>query len=189
MPHLGANEAAYFRFPAGEIGAISCGVDFNSPSVSLMPHCFTCTERVQFSDTDMAGIVHFSNFFRYMERVEHAFFRSLGFSIVDPAHLGEERVGWPRVYASCDYFIPLHFEEEFECELLIEEVRHKVVRHIIRFWKADGGLAAEGRITAACVRRDADTGKMKAVEIPQRIRDKLEPAPHELLKRPERKSN
>jgi YbgC/YbaW family acyl-CoA thioester hydrolase len=38
--------------------------------------------RVEFTDTDMAGIVHFSSFFRYMEVTEHAFFRSLGFSIV-----------------------------------------------------------------------------------------------------------
>jgi acyl-CoA thioester hydrolase len=123
-----------------------------------MPHRFTCTERVQFSDTDMAGIVHFSNFFRYMERVEHAFFRSLGFSIVDPPVEGAERVGWPRVHAACDYMAPLRFEEEFECELLVEEVRSKVIRHIIRFWKSDGVLAAEGRITAACVLQRFVTG-------------------------------
>lgn len=151
-----------------------------------MAHRFTCTERVQFSDTDMAGIVHFSNFFRYMERVEHAFFRSLGFSIVDPPTVGEERVGWPRVHASCDYMSPLRFEEEFKCELLVEEVRSKVIRHLIRFWKADGSLAAEGRVTAACVRRDPATGKMKAIEIPQRFRDQIEAAPAELLRRPER---
>jgi acyl-CoA thioester hydrolase len=140
-----------------------------------MAHRFTCTERVQFSDTDMAGIVHFSNFFRYMERVEHGFFRSLGFSVVDPPTVGEERVGWPRVHASCDYMSPLHFEEEFESE------------HLIRFWKTDGSLAAEGRITAACVRRDPATGKMKAIEIPQRFRDQIEAAPAELLRRPERR--
>jgi acyl-CoA thioester hydrolase len=34
--------------------------------------------RVEFSETDMAGIVHYSNFFRYMEAAEHEFFRSLG---------------------------------------------------------------------------------------------------------------
>ena len=82
---------------------------------------------------------------------------------------------------------PLHFEEEFECELIIEEVRSKVIRHIVRFWKSDGILAAEGRITAACVRRDPATGKMKAVEIPQRFRDKIEAAPPELLRRPEKR--
>ncbi len=152
-----------------------------------MAHRFTCVERVQFSETDMAGIVHFSNFFRYMERVEHAFFRSLGFSVVDPLHVGEERVGWPRVHASCDYMVPLKFEEEFECELLVEEVRNKVIRYLIRFWRQeDRVLAAEGRITAACVRRDASTGKLKAVEIPARIRQKIEAADAALLRRPEK---
>jgi acyl-CoA thioester hydrolase len=148
-----------------------------------MAHRFTCTERVQFSETDMAGIVHFSNFFRYMERVEHAFFRSLGFSIVDPPSLADERVGWPRVHAACDYFAPLRFEEEFECELLVEEVRRKVIRHLIRFWKKDGTLAAEGRITAACVRKDPVTGQMKAIEIPERFLSRIEAAPAELLAR------
>ena len=46
-----------------------------------MAHEFTLTRRVEFSETDMAGIVHFSNFFRFMESAEHAFFRSLGFSV------------------------------------------------------------------------------------------------------------
>ena len=81
----------------------------------------------------------------------------------------------------------LRFEEEFKCELLNEEVSSKVIPHIIRVWKSDGELAAEGRITAACVRKDPATGKMKAIEIPQRFRDKIEAAPHELLKRPEKK--
>ena len=146
-----------------------------------MPHRFEITERVQFSDTDMAGIVHFSNFYRYMERAEHAFFRSLGLSVIDPAHHGEERVGWPRVHASCDFFAPLKFEDEVRIELLVEEVRSKVIRYLFRFWRMDGELTAEGRVTAACVRKDPDTGKMKAVGIPDRIRNQIEAAPSELL--------
>lgn len=148
---------------------------------------FTYPDRVQFSDTDMAGIVHFSNFARYMERAEHAFFRSLGLSIMEkdsstvPA---AERVGWPRVHVSCDFLAPLRFEEEFTTELLVEEVRNKVLRYLFRFWKVDGTLAAEGRVTAACVQRDPGTGKMKAIPIPARISQKLEAAPAELLQRP-----
>lgn len=149
-----------------------------------MAHRFEITERVQFSETDMAGIVHFSNFYRYMERAEHAFFRSLGMSIVDPPHHGAERVGWPRVHAACDYFLPLKFEDEFRIELLVEEVRPKVIRYLFRFWRAEGALAAEGRITAACVSKDPETGRMKAVHIPDRIRSQLEAAPAELLARP-----
>ncbi|MBL9142698.1 MAG: acyl-CoA thioesterase [Verrucomicrobiaceae bacterium] len=144
---------------------------------------FEITERVQFSETDMAGIVHFSNFFRYMERVEHAFFRSLGMSIFEH---GEDKVAWPRVHASCDYMAPLKFEEEFRVELLVEEVRDKVIRHLIRLWHLDGTLAGEGRLTVACVRKDPDSGKMKAVSIPDRIRSKIEAAPAEMLARPPR---
>ena len=148
-----------------------------------MAHRFEITERVQFSDTDMAGIVHFSNFYRYMERAEHAFFRSLAMSIVDPAEHGSERVGWPRVHASCDFFAPLRFEDEVRIELLVEEVRSKVIRYLFRFWRMDGELAAEGRVTAACVRKDLESGKMKAVSIPERIRSQIEAAPAELLGR------
>ena len=66
-------------------------------------------------------------------------------------------------------------------ELLVEEIRSKTVRYLIRFWKLTGELCAEGRIIAACVRRDANTGKMKAVEIPARCLAKIEVAPAELL--------
>src|SRR4051812_33488771 len=70
-------------------------------------HRYVHRELVQFSDTDMAGIMHFANFFRFMERAEHAFFRSLGFSVMDSQVPREERVGWPRIHASCDYIAPL----------------------------------------------------------------------------------
>lgn len=147
---------------------------------------YTLSDRVHFADTDMAGIVHFSNFFRYMERVEHAFFRSLGMSIWDGNNVvpAEERVGWPRVHASCDYRAPLMFEDVFTMELLVEEVRRKTIRYIVRFWKEDGDLSAEGHLIAACVQRDKTTGKMKAVEIPARILEKVEVAPPEVLKGP-----
>ena len=63
-----------------------------------MAYEFKAQRRVEFSDTDMAGIMHYSNFFRFMETAEHAFFRSLGFSIVTNAT--DPHVGWPRVHAS-----------------------------------------------------------------------------------------
>ena len=47
-----------------------------------MPCEFKVVRRVEFSETDMAGIVHYSNFFRYMETAEHGFFRRLGYSVV-----------------------------------------------------------------------------------------------------------
>jgi acyl-CoA thioester hydrolase len=142
-------------------------------------------ERVQFSDTDMAGIVHFSNFYRYMERAEHAFFRSVGLSIwEDPALFSEDdQVAWPRVHTSCDFHSPLRFQDEFLIELLVEEIRTRAVRYLIRCWKLDGTLVAEGRMAAACVRKDPETGRMKSVPIPRRILSKIAAAPADKLGR------
>ena len=47
-----------------------------------MASSFQTHRRVEFCETDMAGIVHFSNFYKWMEQAEHEFFRSLGLSIV-----------------------------------------------------------------------------------------------------------
>ncbi len=151
-----------------------------------MAHRFVFNDHVHFHETDMAGIMHFANFFRLMERAEHAFFRSLGLSVVDrPEHAPvEERVGWPRVSATCDYIAPLKFEDEVEVELLVEEVRSRSVRYLFRIRKKDGKLAAEGRIAAVCVRKNAAGDGMIAVEIPERIRLKIEAAPAEMLKSP-----
>src|SRR5439155_981679 len=77
---------------------------------------FKMTHRVEFADTDMAGLIHFSSYFRYMEVTEHAFFRSLGLSIV---LTGGEKVGWPRVHVDCDFKGPLYFENEVEVHLRV----------------------------------------------------------------------
>ena len=60
---------------------------------------FVYRRRVQFPETDATGIVHFTNFFKYMEEAEHAMWRAAGLSIAAP---GAE-IGWPRVAASFDY--------------------------------------------------------------------------------------
>src|SRR6266567_8302045 len=98
-----------------------------------MAYEFKFTRRVEFSDTDMAGIVHYSNFFRYMEAAESAFFRSLGFSLM--TRQTNPHVGWPRVHAECDYSQPLRFEDEFEVHLLVAEKRARVMSYEFRFRK------------------------------------------------------
>lgn len=142
----------------------------------MMPSQFTMTRRVAFSETDLAGIVHFSNFYRYMEDAEHAFYRSLGFSV----HPSESKIGWPRVKASCDFRLPLRFEEEFDVELLVEEVRSKAVRYRFKIWKKEPrAVAAIGEMVVVCV--DLAGEKMRAILIPDEWRNQLEPASPELL--------
>lgn len=146
-----------------------------------MPYEFKITRRVEFSETDMAGIVHYSNFFRYMETAEHAFFRSLGFSIVMEQH--NPPVGWPRVHAECDYKHPLRFEDEVEVHLLVCEKKPRSLSYAFRFRKLNASPqleVARGLLTVVCVTRDPG-GPMKAVEMPRQIAEKIEVAPAELL--------
>ena len=81
-----------------------------------MSYEYRSRQRVEFADTDMAGIVHFSNYFRYMERAEHEFLRTLGISVHDM--VSDPPVSLPRVNATCDYRAPLKYEDELEVRLL-----------------------------------------------------------------------
>jgi YbgC/YbaW family acyl-CoA thioester hydrolase len=147
-----------------------------------MPYEFRLTRLVEFAETDMAGIVHFSNFFRMMEATEHAFFRSLGFSI--HAHDPVSVTGWPRVSASCEYTRPLRFEEEVEIHLIVAEVRARSIRYEFIFRKAgDTTEVARGRITTVCASVEKSTGKLQAMAIPDAIRECITAAPPELLSR------
>ena len=146
-----------------------------------MAYEFKVTRRVEFSETDMAGIVHFSNFFRYMETAESAFYRSLGFSVVLTDV--RDRWGWPRVHAECDFRRPLRFEDEVEIHLLVLEKRSKVVTYQFRFNKLAGGQkeeVARGKVTIVCVTHLPD-GRMTSTEIPPFLAEKIEVAPAELL--------
>lgn len=139
---------------------------------------FKQSRRVQFAETDLAGIVHFSNFFRYMEEAEHAFYRSLGYSVHDmPGDAPGSRVGWPRVHASCDFKLPLRFEEEFVVHLMIEELRDKTIVYQAGFLReATDQLVAVGRMIVVCV-EFGEGGAMQSVAIPSRLREQIAAAP------------
>ncbi len=146
-----------------------------------MSYEFRSRQRVEFADTDMAGIVHFSNFFRYMERVEHEFLRSLGLSVHGVS--GEDLVSWPRVSAECKFRAPLSFEDELDVRLLVREKRSKSVTYEFRFYKqGDENLVAVGSITVVSVSIDRSTGQMTSIPIPPSIDRLIEVAPAELLK-------
>ena len=88
---------------------------------------FKIVRRVEFSETDMAGIVHYSTFSDTWKPPEHAFFRALGFSVV--TRQVDPPVGWPRVRAECDYLQPLRFEDEVEVHMVVREKRSKSLRY------------------------------------------------------------
>lgn len=129
----------------------------------------------------MAGIMHYSNFFRFMETAEHGFYRSLGFSVVFDKH--NPPLGFPRVHAECDFKKPLRFEDLVEIHLLVREKKRKSISFSFRFRNLSATPheeAARGIVTIVCVSRQPD-GTMIAVPIPSDIADKIDVAPAELL--------
>jgi acyl-CoA thioester hydrolase len=130
---------------------------------------FRTKKRVEFGDTDMAGIVHFSNFFRYMEIAETDFLHARGLSV--SGEMAGEKMGFPRVSVSCDYKRPARFEDILEIEVTVEEVGRKSVQYRFDFYCNDKEIAT-GRMTAVCCRHNAEK-KLESFEIPQEIRDKL----------------
>ncbi len=147
-----------------------------------MPYEFKTTRRVEFAETDMAGIVHFANFFRYMEEAEHAFYRSLGFSV--HRRTADGFVGWPRVAATCDFLRSLRFEDEVEVHLLVRQRQPKSIEYqfVFRTRRDDGDLeVARGTMKVVCASRSNDQSQLQAVTIPPQIAEKIEEAPRELL--------
>jgi YbgC/YbaW family acyl-CoA thioester hydrolase len=124
---------------------------------------FIYSRRVQFPETDATGIVHFTNFFKYLEEAEHAMWRAAGVSI---APLGAE-VGWPRIATSFEFRRPLRFEDEFDVHVKIAEKTAKTLRYAAELRK-DGEVVAVGSLTIICVRR-LPGGVMKATDIPEAI--------------------
>jgi acyl-CoA thioester hydrolase len=122
---------------------------------------------VQFAETDLAGIVHFSTLFRYMEEAEHAMWRSVGLTIAERGGA----FGWPRLSASMQFRNPLRFEDELEVMVRIAALKTRTIDY--EFVLSRGGtVVAMGTICCVCARKQAD-GSMRATEIPSEIATKL----------------
>ena len=146
-----------------------------------MSFTFRDRRRIEFYETDMAGIVHFSNFFRFMEASEHAFFRSLGLALHEngAAHMS----GWARVQAQCEYRLPLHYMDEIEVELTVRAKSKNslsydfVFRRVAdRHGPTPPDEVALGSLRVVHVRSDGG-GRMKATAMPDEVAHAIEVAP------------
>ena len=126
--------------------------------------------RVHFSETDAAGIVHFSHFFRYFEDAEHALWREAGLSI----HSEGSPIGWPRIAASCAYHRPLKFEQLFDVTVRIGEMTTRTIAYVGEITR-DGERIATGTWTIACVGKRPD-GSMKSMDIPEDVAARFTPS-------------
>jgi acyl-CoA thioester hydrolase len=135
-----------------------------------VPGHFSLRRRVAFSETDVAGLVHFSNFFRYFEDAEHALWREAGLSI----HPEQSPIGWPRVSAACEFHRPLRLEQEFDIAVHIAEMTKRTIAYAGEITR-NGERIATGTWKIACVTRMPD-GSIKSAEIPPDVAERLRPS-------------
>lgn len=132
---------------------------------------FITTRRVEFRDTDAAGIAHFSVFFKYMEEAEHALWRSLGLSVKQLAN--GETMSWPRVSVKCDYQSAVRFEDVLQIEVRIARLGSKSVTFDFQI-TCEGRLVATGQMTAVHCRFPPHAPP-QSVPIPDELRQRLQP--------------
>jgi acyl-CoA thioester hydrolase len=133
---------------------------------------FKTTRRIEFCDTDMAGIVHFSNFFRFMEAAETEFLRARGLSV----KMDWEgcTIGFPRVSATCDYASPARFEDVLEVAVAVERLGTKSVTYAFTFTRGET-MIAQGKVTSVCCQVGAGNA-FEAIAIPEGYRARLQPS-------------
>lgn len=127
------------------------------------------TRRIQFRDTDAAGIAHFSTYFLFMEEAEHEFLRRRGLSVFFQDETGT--ISWPRVSVSCDYQSSVTFEDVLTIDVAIERLGTKSLTYVFNLRCGDRQVA-KGKTTCVCCR--VGDGPPVSIEIPAEIRAKLE---------------
>lgn len=122
--------------------------------------------KVQWSDTDAAGIVFFGNFYKWMDEATHHFFDQIG---INPIKLFErEKTSYPLVEALCQFKSPLRFGDEVTIVSSVAEASRRAFKVTHEFYKKDV-LVASGYTWRAWT--DFSGPKPKAVPIPDKVKE------------------
>jgi acyl-CoA thioester hydrolase len=141
-----------------------------------MPETFIVQRRVEFCETDAAGIAHFSAFMCYMEQAEHAFWRSLGTSVVQVLSGDDDQqsgwhLSWPRVHVECDYRGSARFEDVLDIQVSILKLGEKSITYGFDFHVDDNRIAS-GKVVAVCCKVRAGQ-PLESMPIPAELKAKL----------------
>ncbi len=138
-----------------------------------MAYEFHYRRRVHFIDTDTAGLIHFTNYFRYMEETETEFlFEVARESGIPP---DDELFVTPRVKVGCEFVKPVGFGDLLDCHLWIEHKGRTSIGYVVSFRK-DGEEVARGRVKFVFVTKD-ENGRFRSIPIPARLDKALQKAP------------
>jgi acyl-CoA thioesterase FadM len=123
------------------------------------PAAHVYQRRVEFSDTDAAGVAHFSRLLAMVEAAAHDFFRKNSIPIFS------ESAGWPLVGLQVDFQASCRFGDELEISLYDFSPGESSLRFSFEARLADAGIFA-GRATVCHI--SPTTGR--PISIPETIR-------------------
>lgn len=126
--------------------------------------------RVYYEDTDLAGIVYYANYLKFIERARTEWVRGLG---IDQGRLkAEEGIVFGVRRVEADYLRPAKFDDELTVVTRPEAVtgaRIVLDQSVLR----GGEVLFQAHVTLVCL---TDTGH--AARVPPELRLKLSPAVH-----------
>ncbi len=134
---------------------------------------FTQQRSVEFHETDAAGLVHFTNLFRWMEAAELAFLHEREVLVLAVDSL--KNPGWPRAAVSAEFLAPLRYGDRVETRLWVAKIGTSSISYRFEIWRLNGRggphLSATGAITTVHVARLRS--KLQAAPIPAAVKKKL----------------
>jgi acyl-CoA thioesterase FadM len=117
--------------------------------------------RIEWIDTDAAGIYHWTTAFRLAEAAEAALHTALG--------IADRTFGvTPRVSVAAEFQRPLRFNDPVEVELAVEAIGNSSVRYALAITGPDGP-AMTGHVTACLIDRES----RRALSWPDDMRELL----------------
>ncbi len=126
----------------------------------------TVREKVRFVETDMMGVVHHSNYFRWFEMARVEYLRQIGILLND---MMDDNIVFPITDVDCKYRASAKFDDYILIEAVLAEVsKVKMVFTYRVLREEDNMLLATGRT------QNAFTDKQgKVIRLPDKYFEKL----------------
>jgi acyl-CoA thioester hydrolase len=123
--------------------------------------------RVRFAETDMMGVVHHANYFRWFEMGRVEYLRRAGVYLLDMMDAG---ILFPITDVRCKYRASARFDDRLTVETVMEElskVKMVFTYRVVR--EEDGLLLATGRTQNAFTDREG-----RVIRLPAEYYDRLQ---------------
>lgn len=124
---------------------------------------FKYSRSVHLYETDLMGVVHHSNYIRYMEEARFAWLRDENLLSL---HGMEQNCVFAVIDLNVTYKAPLRWGDQFEVQLNVVQMRSRFrFEATIRALRDDGPIVSQGVVVLACV-----NNKMQPIKPPGELK-------------------